>query len=84
MSHGDPVFPKLLTATFRGSLKCPVRREGIQFRQRKTVGPNIANDVALTTEYVKDMEHQINTVNEDSLKTGLKIHTGKKQIDDKY
>ena len=32
-----------------------------------------ADDVALTTEDVKDMEHLLNTVNKESLKTGLKI-----------
>ena len=41
--------------------------------------PNIrsADDVALTTEDVRDMEHQLITVNEESLKIGLKIHKGK-------
>ena len=36
-----------------------------------------AEDVALTTENVRDMEHQLITVNEESLKIGLKIHKGK-------
>ena len=36
-----------------------------------------ADDATLTTEDVKDMEHQLNTVNEDSLKIGLQIHKGK-------
>ena len=36
-----------------------------------------ADDVALTTEDVKEMEHQLNTVNEESLKIGLKTHKGK-------
>ena len=36
-----------------------------------------ADDVALTTEDVRDMEHQLITVNEENLKTGLKIHEGK-------
>ena len=35
-----------------------------------------ADDVALTTEDVKDMGHQLNTLNEESLKIGLKIHKG--------
>ena len=39
-----------------------------------------ANDVALTTEDVKDTEHQLNTVNEESLKTALKIQKGKTQF----
>ena len=36
-----------------------------------------ADDVALTTENVKDMEHQLSTVNEEILKTGLKTQKGK-------
>ena len=36
-----------------------------------------ADDVALTTEDVTEMEHQLNTVNEESLKIGFKIHKGK-------
>ena len=40
-------------------------------------GLRFAYDVALTTEDVKDMEHRINTVNEESLKTDLKINKGK-------
>ena len=33
--------------------------------------------MALTTEDVKDMEHQLNTAEEENLKIGLKIHRGK-------
>ena len=36
-----------------------------------------ADDVTLTTKDVRDMEHQLITVNEESLKIGLKIHKGK-------
>ena len=36
-----------------------------------------ADDGALTTEDVKDLEHQLNTANEESSKIGLKIHKGK-------
>ena len=35
-----------------------------------------ADDVALTTEDMKDMEHQLHILNEESLKIGLKIHKG--------
>ena len=33
-----------------------------------------ADDVALTTEGAKDLEHQLSIVNGESLKIGLKIH----------
>ena len=36
-----------------------------------------AADVTQTTEDFKDMEHQLNTVNKENLKIGLKIHKGK-------
>ena len=39
--------------------------------------PRFADDVVLTTEDVRDMEHQLITVKEESLKIGLKIHKGK-------
>ena len=35
------------------------------------------DDVALTTEGVKEMEHHLNTVNEESLKIGLEMYGGK-------
>ena len=37
-----------------------------------------ADCVALTTEGVKDMELQSNTLNDESLKNGIKMHEGKK------
>ena len=33
-------------------------------------------DITLTTEDVKDMEHQLNILNEENLKIGLNIHKG--------
>ena len=36
-----------------------------------------ADDVALTTPSVKDMEVQLNSLNKESKKIGLKIHKGK-------
>ena len=36
-----------------------------------------ADDVALTTASVKDMEVQLNSLNKESRKIGLKIHKGK-------
>ena len=34
----------------------------------------------MMTESVKDMEHQLNTMNEESLKIGLKIQKGKNKF----
>ena len=35
------------------------------------------DDVALTTEDVKDKDHQLNTMNEESTNFGLKMYKGK-------
>ena len=35
-----------------------------------------ADDVALTTESFEDIEHQSNTMNEESLQAGLNIYHG--------
>ena len=45
--------------------------------EKKLFHFRLANDVALTKEDMKDMEHQLNTVNEESLKIGLNIHKEK-------
>ena len=45
--------------------------------EKKLSSLRFADDVALTTEDVRDMEHQLITVNEESLKIGLKIYKGK-------
>ena len=54
-----------------------LRRESINGDGDKLSDPRFANTVALTTESVKDMEHLLNTVNEESLKIGLKTHKEK-------
>ena len=44
--------------------------------EKKLSDLRFADGVALTTENVKDMEHQQNILNEESLNIGLKIHKG--------
>ena len=73
---GIPNFPQISNNS-GGVWKCPARRERNKYRWRKLSNLRFADDVALTTEDVKDMEHQLNTVNEESLKIGFKIHKGK-------
>ena len=48
--------------------------------EKKLSNLRFADDAALTTEDVKDMEHQLNIVNEENLKIGLKIHNGKTKL----
>ena len=51
--------------------------KGINIDGEKLSNLRFADDVALTTEDVRDMEHQLITVSEESLKIGLKTHKGK-------
>ena len=54
-----------------------LEEKGINIDGEKLSNLRFADDVALRTEDVKDMEHQLNTVNEESSKLGNKIHNGK-------
>ena len=76
--QGDPISPTLFTATIQEVFKnAQLEEKGINIGGEKQLDLRFAGDVALTTEDVKDMEHQLNTENEESLKIGLKIHKGK-------
>ena len=78
MRQGDPISPKLFTATIQEVFKnTQLEEKGINIDGEKLSNLRFADDVALTTEDVRDMEHQLITVNEESLKIGLKIHKGK-------
>ena len=73
---GDPISPKIFTIQemFRNA---QLVEKGININVEKLSTPRFADDVALTAQDVRDMEHQLITVNEESLKIGLKIHKGK-------
>ena len=51
-----------------------LEEKGMNTDGEKLLDLTFADGVALTTEGVKDMEHQLNTVNEESIKIGLKTH----------
>ena len=57
--------------------KAQLEEKGINIDGEKLSNLRFADDVALTTEDVRDMERQLITVNGESLKIGLKIHKGK-------
>ena len=77
MRQGDPVSPKLFTATIQEVFKtAQLEEKGINIDGEKLSNLTFADDVALTTEDVKDMEHQLITVKEESLTIALKIHKG--------
>ena len=76
--QGDPISPKLFTATIQEVFKnVQLEDKRINIDGEKLSNLRFADDVALTTEDVKDIEHHLNTVNEESLQIGLKIHNGK-------
>ena len=79
--HGDPISPKLFKATVKKVFKnAQLEEKGIDINGEKLSDLRFADDVALTTEDVRDMEHQLITVNEESVKIGLKIHKGKNKF----
>ena len=81
MRQEDPISPKLFTATIQDVFKnAQLEDKGINIDGEKLSNLRFADDVALTTEEVRDMEHQLITVNEESLKIGLKIHKGKTKL----
>ena len=78
MKQGDPIFPKLFTATVQEVFKyAQLEEKGIGKDGEKLSDLRFAVNLAITTEVVKDMNHQLNTVNEESLNVGLKTHKGK-------
>ena len=80
MMQGDPVSPKLFTATIQKVFKnAQLAEKGINMNinGEKLSNLRFADDVALTTEDGRDMEHQLITVNEESLRIGFEIHKGK-------
>ena len=67
MRQGDPISPKLFTATTQEVLKnAQLEEKGINIDGEKLSNLMFADDVALTTEDVRDMEHQLTTMNEES------------------
>ena len=74
----DPISPRLSTATIQEVFQnAQLEEKGINVDGEKLSDLRFADDVALTTEDVNNMEHQLNIVNEESLKNALKMHKGK-------
>ena len=76
--QGDPISPKLFTTTIQEVFKnSDLEQRGLNIDGEKLTDLRFADDVALTTGKVKDMETQLNEINKESKKVGLKIHRGK-------
>ena len=78
MRKGDPLSLKLFTETIQESfINAQLEEKGMNIDGETQLNLRFASDVGLTTEGVKHMKHQLSTVNEESWKTGLKLHKGK-------
>ena len=59
VSQGDPISPKLFTATIQEVFKnAQLEEKGINIDGEKLSNLRFADDVAVTTEDVTDTEHQ--------------------------
>ena len=65
--QGDPISPKLFTASIEEVFKnCELEKRGIDIDGEKLTDLRFADDVALTTNSVEDMEVQLNILNQES------------------
>jgi len=76
--QGDTLSPKVFTTTMECIFKnIPLDERGINIDGEKLTDLRFADDVALIASSVKDMEVQLNDLNRESKKCGLKMHKGK-------
>ena len=75
--QGDPISPKLITAVIEETFKKADLDKGINLDGERLQNLRFADDVALVTKTTKEMEEQLNKLNTESKKCGLKIHKGK-------
>ena len=81
--QGDALSPKLFTAAIQEVFKTSeLESRGIELviDGKKLTDLRFADDVPLTTSSREDMEVQLNILNEESIKVGLKTHGGKTKI----
>ena len=89
--QGDPISPKLFTAAIEEIFKTVYidndkdeKKYGINIEGEYLTDLRFADDVALCTETEEDMESQLNKLNTESNKIGLKIHRGKTKFMTNY
>ena len=75
--QGDPLSPKLFTAVMEEVFKNADISEGVNVDGENLTNLRFADDVALFNETTKQMEKQLNNLNSESVKVGLKIHKRK-------
>ena len=86
MRQGDTISPKIFTAAIEEEVykKLNLEKNGINVDGEYLTDLRFADDVALTTTSVKDMEVQLKSLNSESKKIGLKIHKGKTKFMTNY
>ena len=75
--QGDPISPKLFTAAIEDVFQKANLKEGINIEDETLKDLRFADDVALCTKNIEDMERNLNLLNTESKLVGLKIHKGK-------
>ncbi|GFO25934.1 endonuclease-reverse transcriptase [Plakobranchus ocellatus] len=75
--QGDPISPKLFTAAIEMIFRKADLEHGLNVDGETLTNLRFADDVALVTEKVENMEEQLNVLNNISLESGLKMQKGK-------
>ena len=75
--QGDPISPKLFTASIEDIFRKAELTDGIDIDGETLTDLRFADDVALLTKTPQQMESQMNTLNNISKTVGLKMHKGK-------
>ena len=83
---GDIISPKIFTAAIEEEVfkRLNLEKNGVNVDGEYLTDLRLADDVALTTTSVKDMEVQLKSLNSESKKLDLKIHKGKTKFMTNY
>ena len=75
--QGDPISPKLFSAAIETILQTVDLDKGLNIDGETLTNLRFADDVALTTNNITEMEEQLSRLNKNCKNIGLKMHKGK-------
>ena len=75
--QGDPISPKLFSTAIETIFQTVDLDKGINIDGETLTNLRFADDIALTTNNMTEMEEQLNRLNKKSKNIGLKMHKGK-------
>ena len=75
--QGDPISPKLFSAAIETIFQTVDLDKGLNIDGETLTNLRFADDVALKTNNITEMEEQLNRLNKNSKNIGLKMHKGK-------